>query len=292
MSQLRNRLALAVAVATAATSLTARAALVHRYDFNGTVNDVVGSANGTLVDPGNIASYSGGMLNLPNTGTSSNQTPFTTGAFVNLPNGIISSLGTQATFETWVNMNSNRNWAEIWSFGTSDAGEDQSGGATNSRYITLIPQNGANGNLRLTHRSIGGPGDPAENGVDGTSALSTGTEHQVTAVWNQSDTTDGPTGTQYLYLDGVLVGHSAIRAGISLATLSDVNNWLGRSQFPDPLIDAKYDDFRIFNTALSAQDVLTDFNAGPNTVGVPEPATASLAMAAACLALARRRRPA
>ena len=144
--------------------------------------------------------------------------------------------------------------------------------------------------LDLTHRSVGGTGDPAENFVDGSSALSTGTEHQVVAVWNETDTTDGPTGTQYLYLDGVLVGHSAIRSGISLATLSDVNNWLGRSQWPDPLIDAKYDDFRIFNTALSAQDVVTDFNAGPNQVGVPEPSVVAIAMTAACLGLARRRR--
>lgn len=289
MSCFTKRLVLAAIAVGLGCSTAARAALVHRYDFNTNLNDLVGTANGNLVDPGNIASFSGGMLNLPNSGASSNQTPFATGAYVNLPNGIISSLGTQATFETWINMNSNRNWAEIWSFGTSDAGEDVASGAGNSRYITLIPQNGANQKLRLTHRSIGGTGDPAENFVDGTAALSTGTEHQLVAVWNQSDTTDGPTGTQYLYLDGAVVGHSAIRSGITLATIQDVNNWLGRSQWPDPLIDAKYDDFRIFNTALSPQDVLTDFNAGPNQVGVPEPALAGITMTAACLALARRR---
>ncbi len=278
------------AVAALLVPAAAGAALVHHYDFNGNVNDVVGSANGNLVDPGNIASFSGGMLNLPNSGAGSNQSPFTTGAYVNLPNGIISSLGNQATFETWINMNSNRDWAEIYSFGTSDAGEDQSSGAQNSRYMTLIPQNGQNHLLRLTHRSIGSPGDPAESFVDGASALSTGTEHQVVAVWNESDTTDGPTGTQYLYLDGALVGHSAIRAGISLATLTDVNNWLGRSQWPDPLIDAKYDDFRIFNTALSAQDVQTDFVAGPNVVGVHEPTTFALASLGGIGLLLRRRR--
>lgn len=278
------------AVAGMLLPAAAGAALVHRYNFSGNVNDVVGSANATLVDPGSIASFSGGMLNLPNTGTTSNQSPFTTGAYVDLPNGIISSLGNQATFETWITMNSNRDWAEMFSFGTSDAGEDQSSGAGNSRYITLIPQNGATHVLRLTHRSIGGPGDPAESFVDGASALSTGTEHQVVAVWNETDTTDGPTGTQYLYLDGALVGHSAIRAGISLATLTDVNNWLGRSQWPDPLIDAKYDDFRIFNTALSAQDVQTDFTAGPNVVGVPEPTALALAALGGMGLLLRRRR--
>lgn len=290
MSDILNRLIVAAAMVLG-LSATAHAALVHRYDFNGTVNDSVGTANGTLVDPGGIATYSGGLLNLPNGGASSNQTPFTTGAYVNLPAGIISSLGNQATFETWIDMNSNRNWAEIWSFGTSDAGQGQASGAPNSRYITLIPQNGANQKLRLTHRSIGGPGDPAENFVDGAAALSTGTEHQLVAVWNQTDATDGPSGTQYLYLDGTLVGHSAIRAGISLATISDVNNWLGRSQWPDPLIDGKYDDFRIFNTALSAQNVMTDFNAGPSVVGVPEPGSfVVIGIGASCLLAARRRR--
>jgi len=253
------------------------------------VNDLVGTANGTLIDPGNIATFSGGMLNLPNGGANSNQATFTTGAYVALPAGTISSLGSQATFETWINMNANRNWAEIWSFGTSDAGQGMATGAPNSRYITLIPQNGANQKLRLTHRSVGGPGDPAENFVDGTAALSTGTEHQLVTVWNQTDATDGANGTQYLYLDGALVGHSAIRAGISLATIQDVNNWLGRSQWPDPLIDAKYDDFRIFNTALSAQDVMTDFGAGPNVV--PEPGSLLVVgFGASCLLAARRRR--
>lgn len=290
MLRINTRFVLAASLAVWLPS-AAHAALVHRYDFNGELNDLVGSANGTLVDPGNVSTYSNGMLNLPGGGASSNQTPFTTGAYVALPAGTISSLGTQATFETWINMNANRNWAEIWSFGTSDAGAGKSTGAPNSRYITLIPQNGANQKLRLTHRSVGGPGDPAENFVDGTAALSTGTEHQLVAVWNQSDTTDGATGTQYLYLDGALVGHSAIRAGITLATISDVNNWLGRSQWPDPLIDGKYDDFRIFNNALSAQDVLTDFTAGPNVVGVnvPEPGTLAVFGIGVFGLLARRR---
>lgn len=154
MSRLKNRVVFSTVLTAVAFPISAGAALVHRYDFNGNVNDIVGTANGNLVDPGNIATFSGGMLNLPGGGANSNQTPFATGAYVNLPNGIISSLGNQATFETWINMNTNRDWAEIWSFGKSDAGEDQATGATNSRYITLIPQNGANHFLRLTHRSI------------------------------------------------------------------------------------------------------------------------------------------
>ena len=279
----------AFALAAVAGSATANADLVHRYDFNGEVNDLAGTANGTLVDPGAIAMYSGGTLNLPNAGANSNQATFAKGAYVALPAGIISSLGNQASFETWITMNANRNWAEIWSFGKSDTGAGQATGAPNSRYITLIPQNGANGKLRLTHRSVGGPGDPAENFVDGTAALDLNTEHQLVGVWNQTDTTDGPNGTQSLYLDGALVGHSAIRAGITLATISDLNNWLGRSQWPDPLIDAKYDDFRIFNNALSAQDVMTDFTAGPNAVGVPEPATLSATVSTSLLLFRRRR---
>src|SRR5207248_1776032 len=150
MSRIRNRLTLAVIVSLSLPAM-AVADLVHRYDFNGEVNDLVGAANGTLIDPKNIATYSGGLLNLPNAGANSNQATFSTGAYVALPAGIITSLGNQATFETWINMNTNRNWAEIWSFGKSDTGAGQATGAPNSRYITLIPQNGANQKLRLTH---------------------------------------------------------------------------------------------------------------------------------------------
>ena len=37
--------------------------------------------------------------------------------------------------------------------------------------------------------------------------------------------------------------------------MDDVNNWLGRSPWGDPLFDGSIDEFRIYDTALSAAEV-------------------------------------
>ncbi|HEY7119258.1 MAG TPA: autotransporter-associated beta strand repeat-containing protein, partial [Tepidisphaeraceae bacterium] len=244
----------------------ASADLVHRYSFTSDGTDSVGGATGNVVDPkGTNARFTGGRLDLTvNNGESSNQDftlATTTGAYFNLPNGIVSSLGQQATFETWLTVATNRNWAEIFSFGASVGGEDVANGG--NQYITLIPQNGANGRLRLTHRDLATQG---ENFIDGPAVLSTGAEHHLVVTYDETNTAGGanPSGTQSLYLDGQLIGSGPIRDGFTLATLSDINNWLGRSQFGDPLIDGSYNEFRIYNNALSAQQVSADFAFGPD----------------------------
>src|SRR5262245_41334429 len=102
------------------TSREADAALKHRYSFTANANDSVGGANGTVIDPTGLSFFLGGNLNLSgNNGELSNQAPFAAGAYVNLPNGIISALGTKGSFETWLTVSENRNWAEIFSFGQS-----------------------------------------------------------------------------------------------------------------------------------------------------------------------------
>lgn len=230
--------------------------VVHRYSFSGNVQDSVGTAHGTLVDPGAIATYGSGKLNVSanNNSHNSNQTPFTSGAYVNLPNGIISSLGGDATFEWWGTVSTNRTWAEIFSFGVSDQGENAAGTALNQEYLTLIPQAGS-GRLRFTHRD-GGSG--AESFIDWTAAPTTGIEYHFALTW------DTATDTQRLYVNGVLAGSSALL--IDLVDVEDTNNWLGRSQWADPLFDGLHNEFRIYNRALSASDVTTSFNAGPDAV--------------------------
>jgi hypothetical protein len=51
-------------------------------------------------------------------------------------------------------------------------------------------------------------------------------------------------------------------ANSSLGTLDDLNNWLGRAQFGDPLFDGTFNEFRIYDRALTAGQVLGNFQAG------------------------------
>jgi hypothetical protein len=238
-------------------------AVAHRWSFNGNLNDSVSGANGTLVDPQHIATFGSGKLNLSaNSTQNSNQSPFTSGAYVDLPNGIISTLGADATFEWWGTVSTNRTWAEIWSFGRSSGGENQAVGAVDQEYITLSPQSGA-GTLRIAHRE---GGSQSESIVDWNAPLTPGTEYHVTVTW------DSVNDRQRLYVNGALLGTSAL--SIDLVDVEDVNNWLGRSQWADPLFDGFYNEFRIYNTALTTEEVAASFAAGPDAV-FPGPAISS-----------------
>jgi hypothetical protein len=269
---------------------TSPAALRNQYTFNNdNANDPIGGQNGSVVDAGGVtAIYStiGGQRYLDlrgNTGQGSNG--ITEDAYVDLPNGILSAAanaGTsgQVSIATWVRVDTNRNWAEIWTFGTSDGGENTANGGGNSPYISLIPQTGDNQSLRLTSHNPG-----AELATSGPAAtpLSINTDHYVVGVFNQAG---GLPGTLTLYLDGNLVSTGPMVGGLNLNTFTNVNNWIGRSPWPDPVFDGMINELSIYDTALTQSEVTAAFAAGP----VPEPTTGLLALAGTALALARRRR--
>jgi hypothetical protein len=268
---------LAAAALLATTAQEADAALKHRYSFTSNINDSVGSADGTLVDPGSATGvFAAGKLNLTaNTGEPSDA--ISNDAYVDLPDGIISGLGTTATFETWVTVDTNRNWSEIYSFGQSrpdTGGEDISAGF--GRYITLIPDTGDGPNtfrFEAIQFPDGAAGNPAFNpfGASNVSApngatLPTGVNHHLVSIIDPTDTNGGanPNGTMRIYLNGALIGASPIYAGFTLASLPDVNNWLGRSQWPDPLFDGSFDEFRIYDNGISANQIALNSVVGPD----------------------------
>jgi hypothetical protein len=282
---------LAIGCATAAEG-----ALRHRYSFSGDATDSVGVAHGTVVDAGvPTAVLAGGVLDLSaNTGQGSNS-GISEDAYVNLPNGIISAAasGGALTTEIWARSAENRNWAALFSAGTSNGGEDSSSGGNGTDYIQLIPRAGAAGNdlRQTTHRAnVGGEGfvDDVAGGD-----LSTTVERHIVSVFDQ---TGGLPGTVTMYVDGVLIGTAPIagNAGpegyLNLAAMNDNNNWLGRSQWPDPIFDGFINEFRIHDSALSAGQVLASFQLGPDSV-IPEPASAALLLAGlGGVAAIRRRR--
>jgi hypothetical protein len=67
-------------------------------------------------------------------------------------------------------------------------------------------------------------------------------------------TIEAATKTIKLYQDGTLVGSgptTLLPKDLGVTTL----NWLGKSQWPDPLYNGQIDDFRIFNRVLSEGEV-------------------------------------
>jgi hypothetical protein len=99
-----------------------------------------------------------------------------------------------------------------------------------------------------------------EAGVNGVSQIADNLLHQMVA-------TVDATNLSY-YLDGVLVGATPL-GDKSLAQLANDVAYLGRSLYNDPFFQGSVDEFRIYDNALSATEVMNNFNAGPAGTGSP-----------------------
>jgi hypothetical protein len=213
------------AQATATTLSPIVGTLAHRYSFgetNGaTIADSIGGPvwNGTLANGG---TFSNGVLIL-SSGSSQ---------YANLPAGIMNSLS-NCTIMAWVNLSSTATWSRIFDFGNNT-----------TTYMFLTPQNGASGTLRfgITTNSSGG-----EQQINCASTLSTGAWHQVAVTLN--------TNRGILYLDGVAVGTNTSMT-LNPAILGvTTNNYIGKSQWPDPYFNGLFDEFRIYNVGLSSAEI-------------------------------------
>jgi hypothetical protein len=235
-------------------------ALVHRYSFNETggtnVADSVGTAHGVLA--GNGATLDAGQVNLPG-GTGSNVDPSTIAGYVDLPNYLNSPL-VNVTYETWATWTGSGNWQRIFDFGTSNGGEDRSWNEGGYLFLNAQP-------WRFAVRDIPANGEPVQ--INNGAAMPTLTELHMAVTYNFTEN------TSRLYTNGVL----AVSAGASvqLNTINDVNNWLGRSQWGDPMYQGSINEFRIYEGALTASQVAATFAAGPNALPVLTPPSLTVA---------------
>jgi len=261
-----------VALAPVADAATPK----HKYTFNnGTAEDSLGGQNGTVIDNTGISKYTGGALDLTANNNANSAQDFsastTVGAYVNLPNGIFTSAVSSGpvfgavTLEIWATPQENRNWARLVDFGTSNGGEDVSGSGSTSSYVIMVPQSDRAGQAIASAHSAAG----IENFAEAGAALPVGVKSHMVAVFDQNDPTAGLNGTLTLYVNNGAPKTAAIPDGLFLDSITDNNNWLGRAQWGDPLFDGLIDEFRIYDSALTAAEVAANFTAGPDPAPVP-----------------------
>ncbi len=149
---------------------------------------------------------------------------------VNLPAGILSGL-TDFTIAVWVNPAATPTWSRIFDFGT---------GTTANMFLTV--SSGAGPRFAIT---TGGGGTEQRLSTTGQLPLNTWTHLAVTL--------SGTTGT--LYRNGVAVATNTAMTLRPADLGATGNNWIGRSQYADPFLNATVDDVQIHDRALSAAEV-------------------------------------
>jgi hypothetical protein len=223
------------------TVITQAVTLRHRYSFSDEFGimtaDVACGADGEVLGG---AEFSDGKLILDGTDD-----------FVNLPNGIVSGLG-NATIEMWITSHENRSWARIFDFGNSTGGEDNPGNGVD--YLFLTPRGPAN--LRFEAK-------PADAGPSpiliGPAPLGTNEQVHIAITYN----VEGK--WTRVFSNGVEVASGPVT--VPLSSINDVNNWLGRSQFAaDANFRGEYNEFRIWEGAMTPAQVAASRDAGPDAV--------------------------
>ena len=167
-----------------------------------------------------------------------------------LPIGATIEKLTNASVETWVKWDERqRPWLRLFDFGAR---------AGKSMYVTPRNGGGRRGTPRNTLRfTITVAGDPAEQQANSEEEFPVGADTHVVM------TLDADKDVAKLYVNGKLM---ATQEAVTLTPSelgNTTNNWIGRSQFPDPFFKGSFDEFRIYNKALSQEEVEANFKAGP-----------------------------
>ncbi len=214
---------------------SAGAHLKHRYSFSSDANDSIGGATGKLEG---AAVVKNGNLILDGSN----------GTFLDLPGGLLSGYKA-TTIEFWVSVGENGHYARVF-----DAGEISGHSGIKSIYFCV--DHSSTGDWRLKISVPDGSRDQTiaiKGNLNGRKDL------------HVANVLDPATGFMGIYVNGELVGSRTDL--ISLEGVSPHYFFVGRSLYSsDAYLNASIDEFRIYDSALSPEQVKKDYAAGPNRI--------------------------
>ncbi|MFF0160703.1 family 43 glycosylhydrolase [Streptomyces sp. NPDC005263] len=221
------------------------AGLVLHYGFDET--------GGTIARDSSGHGYHGTYVRTPDFGTGVNGGSFkmsgdsATSPYVKIPNGVLKNADS-VTVSTYAKWKGGDNFQ--WLFGL---------GPDSDKYLFATPSNGGSS----LYSAITKASWSAESKLTAGSRLTPGEWRHVTV------TLDGPTRTMVLYVDGV---EAARATGVTTKpselydATKDYSGYIGRSLYAaDPYFGGEVDDFRVYDRALSAADVM---ELSGNTAGI------------------------
>lgn len=209
-----------------------------QWDFDGNTADSVNTNDGVASgSPVYAAGKTGQAVDLDGTND-----------YIDLPDAV--GRTGELTVAGWVNWDGGGAWQRFFDFGTGV-----------NQYFFLSPRSGSS-TMRLAFKD-------SLNGKN--------VEYQVnapvpaTGQWVHLAAVLGE-GAMTLYVNGKAAG-SAFGLDGNLAAFPSTNNYIGKSQFADPLFNGRVDDFRMDARAFSGAEVWALWGQSPNQAPVFAPET-------------------
>ena len=200
--------------------------------FNGDAEDATENANNaTLVGDATFGDGIAGQGLVLSNGTGMAE------SYATLPNGIFEGVE-EATISTYVKLDSKAAWTRVWDFGT---GQDV------NAFLTV--QAGGTDAVRFAIKNGEGTTEEQINPTAG-GVLNVGEWYHIAV------TIKGNVGV--LYLNGEEIGRNETMT-LNLSDLESTGgttqNYIGKAQYPDPLLNGVVDEFRIYDIALTAEQI-------------------------------------
>jgi len=248
---------------------TAQAVIMHQWTFNdGTANDYVGGANGTLMAGAAVSNANNGTLV-----TSVN------GDYLSLPGSTIAiNTYSEVTLALWeTNPPFNQGYSMTAAFGNLANPGNQ--------YVAIATTRGDNISRSMITDASTNPGYTTERGVNG-AELNDCIQHlYVLTIGALECCADTPMIT--LYIDGVIRGFYNLDGRTLSGVSTNFAALMKGTYTADGTVIGEVDQFDIYDNAMNCEEVLALYQAGP--VLIPEPATLVL-LGLGSVAFLRRRK--
>lgn len=224
--------------------------LPHRWSFNGDLDDSAGGVTAAIVDVGsNDATLSSTRITLAGGNKNSSD-------FVSLGGGLLPKDGSPATLEFWATTHGLRAWSRIFDVG-----------ASTSENLFMSWSQASQANDRVEWKDSAGT-QTEDNTV---APYAFGTEYHILMAIEPGAGAGGTTRvTWFASPSGATElgpAKGSFETANTLASLSDVDFWLGRSQYADQTANASYNEVRIWRRVFSGPEREQLHDLGPDSVG-------------------------
>jgi hypothetical protein len=240
----------ALVLAAGMAGSVAKGDLIHRYSFTDGVKDSVGKLDGKLV--GDSAKVDAGKLTLKNEAT----TPPEKVSHVEFPGALIPKGSKAASLAIWFTAKDTQPFSRLIDIGDIENAEGRS-------FIYISPRTADDqARAAITSTDVSGR-IPLDN-----TRLDDDKPHCLIITF------DDMAKKMHVFIDGKEPAPAEDITDAPLSTVNPVVNRLGKSLFDvDPGLSATIDEFRVYDKALSAEDVAAIQKAGPDALPPAAPAT-------------------